>query len=80
MKTASAVLSLVPGETLVIHAVPENNAIKVTAKFIRPDSPEQGATRIVSISKARQSPDQLIGSAIAESLAELRKAEPRSLQ
>ena len=49
MKTSRALLGLLQGESLIIHMVPEDKAIKVTAKFIRPNANEQGTTRIVVV-------------------------------
>lgn len=79
MKTAKALLGLLQGETLVIHMVPDDNAIKVTAKFIRPNADEQGATRTISVAEAIRAPDELIGQAIDDSLADLRKLESRAI-
>jgi hypothetical protein len=77
MKTATALLGLLQGESLIIHYVPEENAVKITAKFIRPSAEEQGTTRTVSVDQARRAPDEAIGQAIFDCLSELRKAEPR---
>jgi hypothetical protein len=77
MKTARALLGLLQGESLFIHMLPDENAVKITAKFIRPDADEQGTTRTVSMTEADRAPDQLVGQAIEESLAELRKLESR---
>jgi len=77
MKTAHALLGLLQGESLVIHMIPDDNAIKITAKFIRPNASEQGATRAVAIADASSAPDELLGQAIEDTLAELRKLEPR---
>jgi hypothetical protein len=57
--------------------VPEEPALKVTAKFIRPDSAGQGATRIVPLEEARRSPDQVLAAAVEGCLSELRKMESR---
>jgi len=77
MKTAQALLGLVQGESLIIHMIPDENAIKVTAKFIRPNADEQGTTRTVAIADASRGPDEMVGRAIEEALAELRKLESR---
>jgi hypothetical protein len=77
MTIATQLLGLLQGESLFIHLVPEDPAIKVTAKFIRPEAPEQGATRIISLEDARRSPDDVLGRAVEECLAELRKLEAR---
>jgi hypothetical protein len=77
MKIAGTLLGLLQGESLIIHMVPDDNAIKVTAKFIRPNADEQGTTRTVSIKEAQLAPDEVLGRAIEDSLAELRKLEPR---
>jgi hypothetical protein len=79
MKTARALLGLLQGESLIIHMVPDDNAIKVTAKFTRPNADEQGTTRTVSIKEAQLAPDELVGRAIEEALADLRKLEPRMM-
>jgi hypothetical protein len=79
MKTSRAVLGLLQGESLFIHLIPDQKAIKVTAKFIRPGADEQGTTRTVSVDEASQAPDELLGQAIEESLAELRKLESRAI-
>ena len=42
MKTSRALLGLLQGESLFIHMVPEEKAIKVTAKFIRPNATSRG--------------------------------------
>lgn len=77
MKTSRALLGLVQGESLFIHLLPDQNAIKVTAKFIRPDADEQGTTRTVRVEEAIRAPDEMLGQAIEDALAELRKVEPR---
>jgi hypothetical protein len=77
MTIATQLLGLLQGESLFIHMVPEEPAIKVTAKFIRPDSPEQGSTRIIALEDARRSPDQVLANAVEDCLAELRKMEAR---
>jgi len=77
MKTAQALLGLLQGESLVIHMIPDDNAIKITAKFIRPNADEQGTTRTVAIADAQRSPDELLGQAVEDTLAELRKVESR---